>query len=202
MLLRCYNTIVPKFKKSKLLLFKYRWWYDENMQLLKVPTSWLETFTFWLLVMENGVNGTLALAEALLFDCEPQQPQRKQLMLMIVIVVYYSMSCANVKKAATYRARPPLSPFQSRIIWQSLLYTTTTSTNGSASLWHSTCESDVTCGPYLGHHCPFYYGPFWHRIKMMLSATIPLPVFSSTTIVWLLTFDVLAFWKAFLEIFN
>ena len=57
----------------------------------------LETFRFWLVVMENGVNGTLALAEALLFDCEPQQ----QLMLMIVIVVYYSMSCANVKKAAT-----------------------------------------------------------------------------------------------------
>ena len=47
--------------------------------------------------MENGVNGTLALAEALLIDCEPLQ----QLMLMIVIVVYYSMSCANVKKAAT-----------------------------------------------------------------------------------------------------
>ena len=28
--------------------------------------------------MENGVNGTLALAKALLFDCEPQQQQRKQ----------------------------------------------------------------------------------------------------------------------------
>ena len=51
--------------------------------------------------MENGVNGTLALAEALLIDCEPQQQRKQQLMLMIVIVVYYSMSCANVKKAAT-----------------------------------------------------------------------------------------------------
>ena len=97
-----------------------------------------------------------------------------------------------MSKRPRRRARPPLSPFQSRIIWQSLLYTTTTtSTNGSASLWHSTCESDVTCGPYLGHHCPFYYGPFWHRIKMMLSATIPLPVFSSnhhrlTTNIWCL----------------